>query len=69
VFGNHVSLNWFLYYFRCGWSWPPSSLDSNPWNYFLWDYLNDCVYCTNLHTVRLQAETEAAAEEITVCMT
>jgi hypothetical protein len=38
----------------------------NPCNYFLWGHLKDNVYHTKLHTVQeLQAETSAAAEEIT----
>jgi len=39
----------------------------NPRNYFLWGYLKDRVYCTNPHNVhKLQVETEAVAEEITL---
>jgi hypothetical protein len=38
----------------------------NPCNNFLWGYLKNYVYCTNLHTVQeFQAGIEAVAEEIT----
>jgi hypothetical protein len=33
-----------------------------PYDYFLWDYINNCAYCTNPHTVQeLQAEIEVIA--------
>jgi len=38
----------------------------NPCHFFLWNYLEDRVYCTNSHTVQgLQAEIEPVAEEVT----
>jgi hypothetical protein len=38
----------------------------NPCDYFLWDYLKDHVYHTNLHILQeLQVEIEGVTEEIT----
>jgi hypothetical protein len=38
----------------------------NPYNYFPWCYLRNCVYHTSPHSVQeLQAEIEAVAEDIT----
>jgi hypothetical protein len=63
--GSHVLSKIFPEDFGCGWSWSPPSLDVDSCHYFLWGYLKDHVYCTNLNNVQqLQAETKAVAKEI-----
>jgi hypothetical protein len=51
VFTERVSFNRYRALLLEGFSWPPTSRDLNPSDYFVCGYLNDSVFQKNLYTI------------------